>query len=166
MQFDWFLPYAAGFFDGEGSVDIRWRVQKATTGKSYERFELRVHVVQIATEPLEAMMARWGGSIKLRKGSNCSDWVITDSAAGRFIRDVRPFLMVKAAEADVALTFADTIRPRLVNTAGSKGVDRISDDVREARRGCLDAIRAARAAKGVKPKKNAVSAPEARLANH
>lgn len=166
MQSDFFVAYAAGFFDGEGSVDIRWRVSNAPNGKQYERFDLRIHVVQIATQPLEQMRAKWGGTIAKRKSSNCSDWVITGSAAAKFLTDVRPYLLVKADEADIAIAFAGTMRDGVVNTIGSKGVDRLCDDVREFRRKCHSDIRAVRVNKGVRPKMNAVAAPAARLAHH
>lgn len=158
---DWFLIYAAGFFDGEGCVDIRWRMASSANGKKYERFDLRVHIPQLDPSPLVRLHERWGGGLSVRKASKVHQWVIANGAAGRFIADVFPYLIVKKDEAAVALEFQATMRTGVVNTVGSKGVDPISPDVRERRRYLHHRIREVRVEKGVRARPSRVMAPAA-----
>lgn len=153
---DMFVPYIAGFFDGEGTVDIRWRMAKAGNGKKYERFEVRVMLCQMVIKPLEMCRGRWGGSIQMQKVPR---WIVTGQQAAKFLRDILPFLIVKKDEAEIAVEFAATMRDGVVNTAGSKGVDPISAEIREKRRALHEKIRRVRVEKGVTPRANRVSAP-------
>lgn len=152
--------YCAGFIDGEGSIDIRHRMTKVN-GKSYERFELRLSANQIDLAPLELLREIYGGSFAHRKTSNVVTWVITDVRAAKAITAMRPYLLVKADEADIALRFATTFRG-YSNTPGSKGMDRLSDEAREVRAECQRLIRLIRKEKGLKGHSQAKLACEVR----
>lgn len=96
------ICYAAGFFDGEGSVLI----QKPGRTCSYR---LRVSASQTTVEPIEWLRQRWGGSVRIRKAKENRktvwEWAITTQLALKFLTDVRPFLLVKREQADIAIEF-------------------------------------------------------------
>lgn len=97
-----FTAYAAGFFDGEGTVDLRYR---RTHGGKYERFELRLQIAQVDTRPLMALQAQFGGSICKPKMLSASRLCIVGHDARAFLTAVRPYLITKAEEADIGLAF-------------------------------------------------------------
>src|SRR5215472_5589059 len=99
------LPYLAGFFDGEGSIGIY------TSGQSRGR-TLRVQITQTITPQstalLTAMRDRWGGSLcPFNKALRRPAWNWQASAARGyvFLCDVRPWLLLKADQADVVLAW-------------------------------------------------------------
>jgi hypothetical protein len=142
------ICYAAGFFDGEGSIDIRYECKAHKNGKRYERFYLRVCVVQIVRDPLDMLAAHWGGSI-CKRTNGIHNWVLTTASAAAFLEDVLSFLLVKKREAEIGLELQATMRGAIVNTAGSKGVDRLSDEVRQRRFDLLHEMRNLRLDKGL-----------------
>lgn len=94
------IAYFAGFFDGEGTVDIRQR----RMGK-YQRLEVRCAIYQMVIEPLEEIKNQYGGSIA--KYNKVNRLVISGDGMKRFLRDIRPHLIVKADEVGLALAFLE-----------------------------------------------------------
>lgn len=101
------LPYVAGFFDGEGSIGIY------RNGRG-NGCTLHVQITQTvgpqADELLRAIQARWGGSLtpmnkKLRRPA--WNYQASASAGVALLRDLRPYLLLKADQADVALAWWD-----------------------------------------------------------
>lgn len=96
------ICYAAGFFDGEGTILIG----KPTRTCGYR---LIVSATQTSIAPMEWFCPRWGGTIskrKKRKGRRQAwNWTVTSQLALKFLSDVRPFLIVKAEQADIAIEF-------------------------------------------------------------
>jgi hypothetical protein len=104
--------YAAGFFDGEGFVTIAFMSNKIMTKGTV--YTMRVGVGQNEHGPLLWLRERWGGSVRVLKrkteGGNLPyKWDCCARMAAAFLRDVRPFLQVKAARADIALNFQDSV---------------------------------------------------------
>lgn len=107
--------YAAGFFDGEGSVSISQRI-RVINDKEYSSSDLWVSITQIRPAVLEQIAAQYGGRVYERQaratksGEKHRRWdlVITSLAAAKFLRIIRPHLIVKADEVDIALRFYDT----------------------------------------------------------
>jgi hypothetical protein len=86
--------WAAGLFEGEGTVRIHGRIRRRTIG-------LYVAVGNTSKELIEPLAA-WGGKIGLhhraatarRKNQQPSwRWNAYPSVAERFLRDIQPFLM-------------------------------------------------------------------------
>lgn len=104
--------YAAGLFDGEGFVTIAFMSTKARTrGTTYT---MRVGVAQNDVVPLLWLRDRWGGSVRLLKRKTAAHndahkWDCCSRMAAAFLRDVRPFLLVKAERADIALAFQGSV---------------------------------------------------------
>lgn len=99
------LPYVAGFFDGEGSIGIY------LNGQRWSR-TLRVQVTQTVTPQstalLMAMRDRWGGSLcpfnrRLRRPA--WNWQVSANNGYIFLCDVRPWLLLKAEQADLVLAW-------------------------------------------------------------
>ncbi len=91
--------YAAGFFDGEGSISIR------SGPKNW--WQVVVRIGQNDRRPLELIQERWHGKIQVRK-SPSGVWyslAIHTRQAYAFISEIRPFLIVKAESADVVIEF-------------------------------------------------------------
>lgn len=100
--------YAAGFFDGEGSVSIVFRDAQLT---------LLVQVVQKNPEPLKHLKDRWGGTLYRRPAGSTSAgaaygelyfWSIRSLKASRFLQDISPFLHVKTEAVAKGLEFQAT----------------------------------------------------------
>jgi len=99
MPSDTDIAWAAGFFDGEGCIMMQPR-----------RGGLKDIVCQQALAPLEKIRSLWGGTLHTRKhhgaaGRPCTTLTLTGPRAFNFLSDVRPYLMVKGKEADLALSF-------------------------------------------------------------
>lgn len=104
--------YAAGFFDGEGHITIAFMSAKARTrGVTYT---MRIGASQNDLAPLLWLRDRWGGSVsqvarRTAVGNATYRWVLCSRKAAGFIRDVYPWLKVKARRAEVALRFQDAL---------------------------------------------------------
>lgn len=101
------VEYAAGFFDGEGSIIL---------DRSRASYRLVLSIGQVDSRPLYFIKSHFGGVVKLtnswRKRANAKPlyhWIIKDAAAGAFLLDVIPFLIVKQEQAKVALSFRATV---------------------------------------------------------
>lgn len=101
--------YIAGFFDGEGSISISYQ---ASNGKPY----VQINVSQNRPAVLVWLHAVFGGSLVQEKGMTVLPngepisregvyrWHIGgEQAPSVFLRLMRPFLRVKAQEADEAM---------------------------------------------------------------
>jgi hypothetical protein len=94
--------WAAGFFDGEGCVYIL-------------NGQIRVTVTQVDPRPLRALQAKYGGHIYLDKKPKAAGyrrvfrWNATPGPAKKFLASIRPFLVVKGEEADVAIAYQLTL---------------------------------------------------------
>jgi hypothetical protein len=105
------LAYVAGLFDGEGSIGI----YRSTSGG----WNFRVQLVQ--NESVEALALwmsiqdRWGGNLSHCRSANGRakmNLQIGQGRAARFLRDIRPWLVLKTEQVDVALGWLDR-RPEL-----------------------------------------------------
>lgn len=97
--------YAAGLFDGEGTISIHKEVfRSGNTG-----YRLRVRMANTDRDVLEWMRTHFNGSVNQHKQVKCHkpywEWVIGSAEAERFIRKIYPYLHIKLNHARVALTF-------------------------------------------------------------
>lgn len=120
---DVFLAWAAGLIDGEGCVSIASGINKRSGGRYY-RADLIVSNTNRAL--LEPLLAMFGGRIDNlnRNGGkrrHAFQWKVTGSAhAAEVLSKVRPWLIAKARQADLAVQAATL----LVQKGRSKGPDR------------------------------------------
>src|SRR5436305_1549913 len=105
------LAWAAGCVDGEGCVSIR--TQKV--GRS-ARLQFALYLAVSNTDP--RMPARFhelfGGSLVNKTGNQVRrpifEWRVFATNAGRILRMLRPYLVIKGEQADIAIAFADTLK--------------------------------------------------------
>lgn len=96
--------WAAGFFEGEGSISIQ-------ISNRFHTVWVRIEVSQVDIEPLEWLNARWPGKIYyFDRGHNKSPvyvWRRATRKAVEFLRDIRPFLARRRVieRIDLALEF-------------------------------------------------------------
>lgn len=97
------LAYAAGIFDGEGSVSIvKYR------RKHRNAYSLIADVVNTDPRVTEWLYRNFGGGVLLKQHipgrRPLFHWQLSGSGASEFLRDVQPFLIVKREKAIVALS--------------------------------------------------------------
>jgi hypothetical protein len=103
--------YCAALLDGEGCVLLRKWVDKTTIHRNI-RYELHVEIKQVRPEAVRFCYDTFGGRLSFRKRTGRQArysgewlWSIDSSRAGDILRELRPFLLLKGAEADVAMEF-------------------------------------------------------------
>lgn len=90
--------YVAGFFDGEGSIQI-------TRPRKSKGFTLHVSVAQSESTTLDWLCTLWGGSVSPHGRPGISVWRIHTAAAERFLTDIEPYLRIKRKQAQLAIAF-------------------------------------------------------------
>ena len=97
--------YAAGLFDGEGCIMI----DKPRRGKGHT---LVITLAMRESVAVAWLQERWPGSLrsatrrpKTREAFICWYWCRYTSAAATFLNDVLPYLLVKQAQAQLAIEF-------------------------------------------------------------
>lgn len=108
------LAYAAGFFDGEGHIRIY-------NHKSEDRFILSTEVTQATPTIIEWFKEKFGGRINYREYGQSYDktvivrkwtWVCNSTRSALFLMKIRPYLSVKAEQADIGIAFQATMIDR------------------------------------------------------
>lgn len=112
------LHYLAGLFDGEGSVTITKPSPSAP-----RRHRVVVQIAMTHETTVRAVQHACGGRVQpIRQAkynpNACDrfDWRLSDTAALTFLASVRPWLITKAAAADIALQFPEGTRGRKLTT--------------------------------------------------
>lgn len=97
------VVWVAGFFDGEGCVYITKRRQNTGAGMHYE---LGANIAQKDINPLLIVHALWGGVVRAKSNQygGIYHWHLREhKKLGTFLRDIRPYTLVKGSQIDVAL---------------------------------------------------------------
>lgn len=148
--------YIAGFFDGEGTIQI-YMGKRVIKGKMYMRCQLSVAITQLDPKPLYLIMERYGGNVYQRKSRatksgkmhNRFDWVATSLVATEFLEAITPWLIVKQEEALIALEFSETLATNLDDTRNGIPPETLEkrwelhDEIREVRKRKTDIAYAA-----------------------
>ena len=115
--------YAAGFFDGEGCVHIQM-LKKRVGQRRSPSYQLTLVLDQVDPAPLMHIQSIFGGRVRCRmrkNGNRRAQFTLAfyGPQAARFLKQIRPFLIVKAAQADIALEFArKKLKPGQVGRGG------------------------------------------------
>lgn len=99
--------YMAGLFDGEGCVLIT-RDHRASHPKSGPCYTLRCDIANTDRRPLDWLHQKFGGDIRRQtqgKKKPVYYWRSGAQIARRFLEWVRPWLIIKALQVDLALEF-------------------------------------------------------------
>ncbi len=103
------LAYTAGIIDGEGCI----RFNRQAT-----RLTMRVHVTNTNKALIDWLHRTYGGYVWAERRQYIPNakprfaWEVSAQAAYRFLHQVRPFLMLKAEQADLAISMQETKKPR------------------------------------------------------
>lgn len=109
MKDELFLAWAAGFFDGEGCVLVERGVMP--TCRAGFRTVLTASIAQTSLPCLEALKARFGGTIRTIKHKTGTRWAVAhmwrvqNLAARAFLVAVQPYTLVKRTQVDLALHY-------------------------------------------------------------
>lgn len=112
------LAWAAGFFDGEGSIQIVRKIRKG-----YESYELFVRVSQLSDVPLRKFAEWFGGDVYFND-QPIWYWQLSSKKVGTALDQLLPYLVVKRSEANVALRFQSRRRNGKKRDAHADNYDR------------------------------------------
>lgn len=107
------IAYAAGLFDGEGMVRIaRYKIPNSIN----TRYQV-ITMIGMTHEPvIRALCKAFGGSVHCNDHSKRNAkhrpqwcWYLSSRMALAFLQSIRPHLIVKAGEADIAIALQSNI---------------------------------------------------------
>ena len=138
------LAWAAGFFDGEGSVCIT-KHTTTMSGRQYTQLALAVSVVNTHEASIRLLQVWFGGQVYRRTMNHLGKrliwcWKIQSQQALRFLEAIKPYLKVKATHAIYAIAFQHSKR---FSSATTKRRDCVPAHVvqhREVIRSCIRAL--------------------------
>ena len=136
--------YAAGFFDGEGHICISYTSGNPKSLKSkYPRYSMKVQVGQASRGPVEWLQRIFGGTAVKKKMYKSSyndryiyprwDWTLSTNQAADFLRQIIPYLTLKKEEAEIALSFQ--------NSMMITGRAKLPQNIIDFRKKCFEEIR-------------------------
>ena len=130
-----FIIWAAGFFDGEGSITI-----------NRPHYALVVGISNSDKSVLEAFRQRYKGYLnrtnkagddvlkgKYKHNIDCYQFIFEYDATAAFLYAVLPHLRVKKAQAELALEYIATIKSLASLRGGRRGGKRMTGIERQAR---------------------------------
>ena len=107
------IAYAAGLFDGEGMVRI---ARFAKPNSAHIRYQVIVMIGMTHEGIIRQLPENFTGSVHCNDHSKRNKkhrpqwcWYVSSQKAATFLRKIRPFLVVKAEEADIALALQQNI---------------------------------------------------------
>ena len=114
------LAYLAGIIDGEGCVTITAHQNKYESSKSVSpSFVAHVSVANTDVRLMDWLTSRLGGWVGLkRRNYPCSrqkpvyTWQLTSDRARAMLRIVRPYLVLKGAQADIVMATDRYLMPK------------------------------------------------------
>ena len=120
------LAYTAGIVDGEGSIGIRKR--RNNRGVVYHVVTLEVSNTDPAL--IVWLHKRYGGTVNQHRQQMANSkvlfrWIVSAVKAGSILQVLLPYLVIKKAQAEVAILMRQAICPL--------GTNRITQDMRDKR---------------------------------
>jgi hypothetical protein len=126
------LAYAAGFFDGEGSIGVYSYRKDQTNNGGGKYGSMSISISQRKRETLDWLVDRFGGSVYLNgthKPNPIYQWRLNAKQGADFLRAILPWLRDKRDQAELALKFAETVRVNPVDGIHSP----LTNEEKEAR---------------------------------
>lgn len=107
------LAYLAGFFDGEGCIQLHKANASGRARSKAAGTALSISVVNTVIAPLYEAQAYFGGTVRRKVPSKCGRkpvfyWMLHGKKAAHFLSQIVAHLVVKKQQAEAALTFAET----------------------------------------------------------
>lgn len=114
MQTDVDKAYLAGLIDGEGTITIT--LSERHGGKGYRQHQLLLTVGTNHQQTMEAISLLWKATITERRQPHGRKpmYILRwqNSTAGQIVQAIRPYLRIKAAQADIAIRLTQQIAER------------------------------------------------------
>lgn len=132
MTTDLDIAWAAGFFDGEGSISIRFGKMGVSREYGRRTYTLFLRASQVDRAPLDKFVRIFecgnvgGARQSTSRRAPYFDWCTSGKSAGRILRLMLPHLTVKRERADLALQFQ--ARVEMSRAGRSKIGYRLSDE--------------------------------------
>ncbi len=104
MELD--LSYLAGFFDGEGSINLLTRKRN----KWNTEYQITVAIGQKDGATLDWIKDNFGGNVYLVKRDGSFFWACSNRQAKLFLEKLLPYLRYKKPQAELALTYFEYVR--------------------------------------------------------
>ena len=107
------IEYLAGFFDGEGCIDVQRMYAQTAKGKLYVRPRVRLCLANSGRFLLEMLRAQYGGHLAdrdpgKRAQQHSTSWEMLSAAdMKRFLTPMVPHLVLKREQAKLALWWLD-----------------------------------------------------------
>ena len=106
--------YFAGLFDGEGYITIERRRGKKYENRKDNSLYARASIEIINREPLELAREIWGGVLYEHKRKEKNQrmlytWILSCRMAGRFLKDIYPYMKIKHKQAELIFKLHDRI---------------------------------------------------------
>jgi hypothetical protein len=111
------LRYVAGFFDGEGNVGI----YRAGGGCLALKSQVTQNKSQNSTWLLNQLQKRFGGCVTEQRTLSHRtklNWQLSGIKAARFLNSILPYLVLKRGQAEMAICWQATKKPRTRNGNG------------------------------------------------
>jgi hypothetical protein len=127
------LAYAAGIIDGEGSIGL---AKTRRRGQAAPNWNVRLEVASTDWRLLSWLRNTFDlgaiGNVHSRAGWRpCGRWTVHKRAAGEVIQAVRPYLVIKAEQADIALAFRASIEAKRSSLRLTLGQQLERDELRD-----------------------------------
>lgn len=105
------LAWAAGAIDGEGCVAIR-----TSRSANTKRPQYGLYLAVGNTDPRmpQRLAEMFGGAVILKDAKHrrraMFEWRVFSSKAAAILKEIRPYLVIKGEQADIAIAFGATLR--------------------------------------------------------
>ena len=127
--------YVAGFFDGEGCVNIKVLEKKGKSGQVCTISELTVEISNNDLEVLKFIHKLCGGRITKRYDKNHPHSLRMEaSKAVSFLQLVSPYLITKKKQASLGVAFQELIGPRGKKVTNLKERLKLVREIKEDRK--------------------------------
>lgn len=130
--------YAAGLFDGEGHIAISYRTRGTRIVFGY-----RLDIANVNRTMLQRIQEWFGGNITLNKRNRVYYLLLAGDTADAFLVSIRPYLIAKADEADIAIEFRRTAISKYARDKVGR-VPELSGNVIAIRKKLVDKIKSVR----------------------
>ena len=110
--------YLAGFFDGEGCIDVQRNYPKGREGQLYVRPRVRLALADSCRFVLEDLQLLYGGHLLSRTAANgnqqtSTSWELLSKAdMTRMLQVMLPHLVIKRSQAELVLWWLDNASGR------------------------------------------------------
>lgn len=108
------IRYLAGFFDGEGTITAYLSQRNAEDQPNERAVRIRLSIGNTVRVPLDTFCAESGvGTVFTRQRGRYKPfhtWLCNAEAAEGVLRQMRPFLMIKHQQADLAIRIQEQLR--------------------------------------------------------